>query len=318
MAIIKKDGYTSDVTATHNGSGYQVERTYRVDNDDTTDDMEMRIVTSNVFPERGSAYSYQYPTMLLKSKQAEAQETNNFKWWLVTLSYDTLLDSDADADRATNPTSQPAQVSSSSSLEEKLVDVAYAKEGEISDADEPLFPIESTTGEPFPGVSSIIPVQEKTITVNRSNYNPDWELLSGTINKSSIRIAGTRVKAGQAMLKSIGATNNFDENGNLYYSISMIFQIRGNKNGFMTEVMNRGYFREGVGGKLDKIINADVTENTDDDGWDDPVTEPAKLDEDSSVISVSQRGEAHFLVFQDKRMASWSALPIVSQQSGRS
>ena len=315
MAIIKKDGYTSDVTATHNGSGYQVERTYRVDNDDTTDDMEMRIVTSNVFPERGSAYSYQYPTMLLKSKQAEAQETNNFKWWLVTLSYDTLLDTDAGG--ATNPTSQPAQISSSSSLEEKLSDVAYAPEGETSGDNEATHPVESTTGERFP-ISSVSVVIEKTMVVNRNNYNPDWELLGGTINKGTIRIAGTRVEEGQSMLKSIGATNNFDEDGHLYYSISMTFQIKSKKNGFIVEAMNLGYFRDGVGGVLDTIINADVTENTEADDWDQPVTEPAKLDANSDVISVSQKGEAHFLKYQMHRMASWSALPIVSQQSGLS
>jgi hypothetical protein len=251
---------------------------------------------------------------LLKSKKAEAQETNNFKWWLVTLSYDTLLDTDADG--ATNPTAQPAQISSSSSLEEKLVDVAYAEEGATSDANEPLFPIESTTGERIQ-VSSIIPIQEKTITVNRSNYNPDWELLSGTINKNTTRIAGTRVATGQAMLKSIGASNNFDESGNLYYSITMTFQIRGNKNGFLAETMNLGYFTDDDG-TLREILNKDVTGNDTEDGAGDPVAEPKKIDKDSVVIPISAKGEAHFLVFQDKRMASWSALPIVSQQSGLS
>ncbi len=306
-------GYNSDVTAKSTENGYEVERVYYVKNDDTSNDMEMRILTSPLLPKRGDIYSTSFPNIKVKSVEIESPNSNNFTHWTVTVSYETSITTSDGSDNVNldDPTTHPATIDSTSTLIEKLVHKAY-KMG--SKDNERTIPVESTTGEPLQ-LSTVIPVQEKTISVNRRYYNPDWELLSGTINDSSIRIAGTNAEPAHAMLRQIGARNEYDNEGNLYYAITMSFQITGDADGFNTSIVNAGFNMNDGSGGLRKILNKDVTLNSDDVDAEETILEPAKLNPANYVIT--EVGDIFTLLFQDKRMASWGELPIPQDADGR-
>ena len=305
MAIQFKTGYKADVTSQNDSNGFTVVKTLYCANDDTANDMEMRILTDSQLPVKGSAYSSQFTTLILDSISCEAPN-EDFVHWEVRLTYKTFT---GDSTNIADPTLLPANVKWVSFQKEKLIDKAYGAykytksggEGEFQTSDTPDYPIQSTSGEPFQlAVNKSTPYIE--IQTYQNNFDPEWlPKYENTILLGAQRIAGMKLEDGQAYMKSINGEILFKENGDEYYNVTI--QINIDEEGFDPRPINRGYFHQvnSAEDKLIEVLNEDFTENTESTNAKDPVPEPVKLDEFTSVIPQSQKKRSLLHKVSDKQ-----------------
>lgn len=304
MAIQLKDGYTPNIDATIDSNGWNIKVTYVVTNDDFSDGMEYRILTSSIVPKRGDAYP---SDALISADTVKATPINNgddgdYINWYVEVNYKTPSDTDQED---ANPLDQKASISIRSNQYTKAADKAYAPTDEV---DSPSIPVQTNTQELI-SLTKIISNANVTIQQNTSSWNPNWTLdFENTLNDSKQSIAGISVGPKQARMLVCTASNAFDNDGNEYFVSTMEIEI--SKEGFNEKPLNQGFYKQDpdtadpIARVL--ILKKDISNETGDKG-EEQIEEAWKIDENREPIT----GEgASYLDFQIMPSVSWKSLPI--------
>ncbi|HOD42309.1 MAG TPA: hypothetical protein PKL57_17285 [Candidatus Wallbacteria bacterium] len=173
-------------------------------------------------------------------------------------------------------------------------------------------------------------VKEKVNTIvsiqyNKSTFSGSWiQQFTDTINSSSVSIAGISVPAKCGRINEIGASNNYDENGNEYWTVSVSIEISSEP--FTRKILDQGMMALNDKGTIDAIyietdstnktstvkmksdIAADIISGKNTTKSAEPVSEPQRLNGSGKILAQSAKSvyiskEGHFA-------ASWGTISI--------
>jgi hypothetical protein len=163
------------------------------------------------------------------------------------------------------------------------------------------------------------------IQYNKRTFSGSWiQQFTDTINSSSVSIAGISVPAKCGRINEIGASNNYDKDGNEYWTVSISIEISSEP--FTRKILDQGMMALNDKGTIDAIyietdstnktstvkmksdIAADILSGKDSTKSAEPVSEPQRLDGSGKILAQSAKSvyiskEGHFA-------ASWGTLSI--------
>jgi hypothetical protein len=173
-------------------------------------------------------------------------------------------------------------------------------------------------------------VKEKTNTIvtiqyNKRTFNGSWiQQFTDTINSSSVTVAGISIPKYQGRINEIGASNNYDENGNEYWTISVSIEISSEP--FVRKILDQGMMALNDKGTLDAIyietdatnktstikmksdIDADIISGTNKTKSAEPVSEPQRLDGEGKLLA--QSATSIYMSHAAHGGSSWSTLSV--------
>jgi len=173
-------------------------------------------------------------------------------------------------------------------------------------------------------------VKEKTNTIvtiqyNKTTFHGSWiQQYTDTINNSSVSVAGISIPKYQGRINEIGASNNYDENGNEYWTISVSIEISSEP--FVRKILDQGMMALNDKGTLDAIyietdatnktstikmksdIDADIISGTNKTKSAEPVSEPQRLDGEGKLLA--QSATSIYMSHAAHGGSSWSTLSV--------
>lgn len=199
---------------------------------------------------------------------------------------------------------------------------------------EPATPVLNSAGIQFDPpaikerINTIINIQ-----YNKKTFNGSWiQQYTGTINRDSLTVAGISIPGQCGRINEIGASNNYDENGAEYWTISISIEV---SNTFMyRKILDQGMMALGSNGtpepiyvltdteskqselKLKSDIAADILLGQNSTKTAEPVSEPQKLDGSGGILAAGE--EPEYIEFWDNKAISWSTLSIPKTTSSSS
>ena len=291
--------------------GYRVEREIVVlaDGEDPVG-LELRIADLPEVPNIGDSIdTINYPNVLCNSVRPEEIDEGNYANWKVRVTYETSNETPVDPSQ--DPTDLPAVVSGGSLRRSVALDLAYKDDSE----ELPTKAIVNSLGDVFdPPV-----VDEEVfalISIQKNYRNFDLDLISefeNTVNKSSDRVGGVSIAAGEGLINAIRPQSQTDSNGDEYFSVT--FEIAISKRGWDKRIVNNGVNKKDPDTEEPTarvpITYADIGGTG--DNANEFVTEPQRLREDGSIITDSSE-ESFILKFKTKRSTNWNTLDIPSDR----
>lgn len=277
-------------------------------------------------PVKGSAYPHDSGAFCTHVSLNEVHYTTSGTVFYFTVDYEF---SDGSLNTSSSsPLTEPPKVSFATAKYQVPFEKAYKSgDGQGSPSDDVL----NSAKIPFDPPA----VKEKvntiaTIQYNKRSFSGSWiQRFTDTINSSSISIAGISVPSKCGRMNEIGASNNYDENGNEYWSISVSIEI--SSEAFTRKILDQGMMAFNDKGTIDAIyietdstnktstrkmksdIDADILAGTNKTKSAEPVSEPQRLDGSGRLLAQSAKSvyiskEGHFAT-------SWSTLSIPKTSS---
>ena len=273
-------------------------------------------------PSLGDAYTYDAGVFVANITLDERKDASGSKTvFIFTVDYQTSSSDLTLNQNSADPLSEPPKVSTATVRYQVPFEKAY-KDGDSNG--EPTEDVLNTAAQPFdpPATREIVhPVI--TIQYNSRSYNHSWiDDFVGTTNKSSITFVGKTANPNCARINDISASNNFDVNGDEYWTISV--SIETSKEPFKRKLLSQGMMALNEAGSIDNIYvetdpdtSASIIKCKSDitglvqkmkDGKAEPVSEPKLLDENGKILA--QDGTPYYIEKQGNFKASWNALNI--------
>ncbi len=169
-----------------------------------------------------------------------------------------------------------------------------------------------------------------TIQYNKRTFDGTWvQEFTDTINFHSTRVAGITIPLKCGRINEIGASNNFDENGQEYWTISISIEISNEP--FIRKFLDQGMMALNSKGTLDAIyietdstnkestrkmksdIAADILAGKNSTKSAEPVSEPQRLDGKGKLLD--QSANSVYISKLGNFACSWSSLGIPSSSS---
>lgn len=318
MDIVKKEGYR-EPTAQDDSNGYSVTRIFVVENANTTDDMEMRILTHADLPKKGDAYSALYPTLKVDKVSVEMPNELNFFHWEATVEYKTVEDN-GNPGTGIGGSSIPNTVTVTPRVQQydEAFELAY------DNNNNPTIPVQSTSNEILPSTtvySNIV----LDINYNTQRFDYDWiREYKNTTNADERSIAGIAAKVEQARMIDIAPTPQTTETGTKYYNVTLSIEITDRD--FKKRLMNRGFRKKGDSEgdeATEYILKKDVATGETETTGDERIDEPTKLGADGAnnapdasfpINEVITGSGADYLEFRQHKTSNWSVFEIPKNQ----
>ena len=318
MDIEKKSGYR-EPTGTLDSNGRKVTRVYVIKNNDTSDDMELRILAElellGIY--RGAPISAAYPTIIVDTISIETTDGEvNFHQWEATVNYVPLSTIVDPATPVSGGFDTDLQVSGRIQQYEIALDKAYDGSGKKT------IPVQSTTNEPLIGLTEYRANAILDISYNIGNFDFTWlKTFPNTTNAATVTLAGTKIEKEKARILDINPQSQIAPNGDSYYRVTVSIEVTNSD--FLIRPMNTGF--KGATQDSDElyyILKKDVSAETGETG-EERIDEPAKLGAADSINAaegasnalnkVITDATADYLKFKIYKPANWNPLQIPSE-----
>ena len=228
-----------------------------------------------------------------------------------------------------SPLTEPPKVSFATAKYAEPFEQAYND----TEKGEPITPVLNSAGQPFdpPAIKDKVNTIV-TIQYNKRTFNGSWiQEFTGTINASNVSVAGISVPANCGRINEIGASNNFDENGAEYWTISISIEI--SNTFFYRKILDQGMMALASNGKAEPIyiltdtvtkesnpklksdVPANILRGSDQNAtqFAEPTPEPVMLDGEGGILD--SPGNAEYLTFWDNKAISWATLSVPKTSS---
>lgn len=252
------------VTRYFDSAGYtksSSNRTYNIKyivESSTENDMDIHAAgNASTVPQLGAVYDYDsgvfVKTVTLDSHKFADDKTI----FIFNVQYESGSSSSSDFGSA-NPLNDPPKITVGTAKYSVPFELAYQDGDAQASPSKPVLNSASQKFDPPMAIEQVNTVV--TVQYNVRTFKGDWiQKFVNTLNSSSMTVVGITIPPCQGRINEIGASNNYDSNGNQYWTVSVAIEISGKS--FRKSVLDQGAMALNAKSQLDIIYV-----ETDDEG----------------------------------------------------
>ena len=214
-------------------------------------------INATDMPNLGSTYPHDTGLFLKDKKVSEWNPLSSGTRFIVDCSYVTSRKGGI-TDESIDPLSAPPRISFSTARYRVVMSKAYATGDPAST---PSVNVLNSAGLQFdPPLTKEIANTLMSLTYNTRTW--DFSYVSkyiNKLNKDQLKITNTPIQAKHARINDLNADDNYDANGNIYWTVSIQIEISDKE--FNTQVLDAGLMAKKSGGTIPENIYLETATN---------------------------------------------------------